>query len=184
MNDHFITRRAGLSDMPALLELQGLAFRHLATEFYDPSDMELALETVPLLTPDLVAEGNYLIHQRPDGTIIAGGGWSRRRPGYADATGEANRALDSHQAIVRTVLVHPDCARRGLGRRMMEVIETDAASHGVSHIMLTATLSGLPLYDAIGYTRLHPEAAELPNGRTIALVAMEKWLSERASRAA
>ena len=35
---------------------------------------------------------------------------------------------------------------------MMRLIEDDAAANGVDRLSLTATLSGVPLYVALGYT--------------------------------
>jgi GNAT superfamily N-acetyltransferase len=54
-------------------------------------------------------------------------------------------------AVIRAIFVHPRWSRRGLGRRVMQVAELGAASSGCPSAELVATLSGVPLYRALGY---------------------------------
>ncbi len=170
-------RLARPDDFDALLDLQRRATLGLNGGHYDLDAMRLALEEVPLLTRDLVDDGHYHVLADPRGAILAGGGWSCRAPGYAAASGEFADTLAPGQALVRAVNVDPLVARRGLGSRIMAIIEDDAAANGVRQLSLTATLPGKPLYQCLGYRILHPVEGRLSNGYIVRLYAMEKVLS-------
>ncbi len=45
----------------------------------------------------------------------------------------------------------PAFARRGVGRLILSLCETAAASEGFGRVQLAATLAGVPLYAACGY---------------------------------
>lgn len=171
-------------DLPVLMQLQTDAYRKLATRFYNRDDIEVALASVSLLTHDLVAEGHYFAVRNRAGVIVAAGGWSVRTPGYAVALTAEQEDLDRREAFVRSVMTHPDHARQGHGAALVAYIERDAAAAGMTRLTLTATLSGIPLYHALGYTDASPSFVELPNGRLIELLDMEKCLDPAARRAA
>ncbi|MBF9032429.1 GNAT family N-acetyltransferase [Rhodobacterales bacterium HKCCE3408] len=179
MTSHFRHRLACENDFDALLDLQRRATLGLSGDHYCLESMRLALSEVPILTPDLVTDGHYHVLTDSNGSIRAGGGWSRRTPGYADASGERLKILPSGHALVRAVNVDPAFARRGLGRRIMQLIEEDAVSHGIHHLSMTATMPGLPLYFGLGYRCLEPVEGKLSNGYTVRLQAMEKELCRR-----
>ncbi|MCY6382101.1 GNAT family N-acetyltransferase [Hoeflea prorocentri] len=184
MDQLFTHRLARPDDFGALMALLHRATLGLNDDHYDLDAMRLALKEVPLLTPDLVDDGHYHVLTGAEGAILAGGGWSCRAPGYAAASGEHAAALAPGQALVRAVNVDPTVARRGLGSRIMAIIEADAAAHGVRHLSLTATLPGKQLYDRLGYRTLHPVEGRLSNGYRVSLYAMEKVLSHDPDAAA
>lgn len=63
------------------------------------------------------------------------------------------------------MFTHPGFARRGLGRAIMELIETEAAIlGGAERLELCATLSGVPLYERLGYGAVEPVRLTLSNG--------------------
>ena len=175
---HLLAHRlARHDDFDALLDLQRRATLGLSGEHYDLDAMRLALTEVPILTRDLVEDGHYHVLADQAGVIRAGGGWSRRAPGYAAASGEQGKTLAQGHALVRAVNVDPAMARRGLGSRIMALIEADALANGIRHLSMTATLPGIPLYVRLGYRNTHPVEGKLSNGYTVHLQAMEKVLA-------
>ena len=91
--------------------------------------------------------------------LVACGGWSRRDKLYTggDAEGDA-RLLDpaTEPARVRAMFVRVDWTRRGLGRRILEDCEEAARAEGFTQLVLSATLAGLPLYQAFGFQEVEP----------------------------
>ena len=77
-------------------------------------------------------------------------------------------------AVLRALFVHPGHARQGIGRRLLAASEREAAAEGFRTFELVATLSGLALYEATGYTRHEPVPIRLPDGETIEAVRMTK----------
>lgn len=171
-----IWRRATACDVPALLDLQDSAFTEIGGAYYPMASIRHALDTVTMLSEDLVAEGHYFVLEQPGGPIAAAGGWSQARPGYATALPEAD-SIPAAQAIVRCVYVHPGFARRGLGTVIMERIEADARAHGIRLLTLTSTLPGLPLYRRMGYAHHGPELAEIGRGLSLEVHRMSKPLA-------
>ena len=176
MTHHFFHRPARADDFEALTDLQRRATLGLSGDHYCLESMRLALDEVPLLTRDLVEDGHYHVLTDPGGMIRAGGGWSRRVPGYAAASGEPGMALATGHALVRAVNVDPEFARRGLGRRIMQIIEADAIAQGITRLSMTATLPGIPLYARLGYRSMKPVEGRLSNGYSVRLQEMEKVL--------
>lgn len=171
-----IWRRATVRDVPALLDLQDSAFTEIGGAHYPMASIRHALNTVTMLSADLIAEGNYFVLEQPGGSIAAGGGWSQVRPGYATALAEPD-SMPATQAIVRCVYVNPDFARRGLGRAVMDHIEADARAHGIRCLTLTSTLPGLPLYRRMGYTHHGPETADIGQGLSLEVHRMSKCIA-------
>src|SRR6185503_5453073 len=96
--------------------------RALQAPYYSPAQMEAALGPVFGVDRQLIRDGTYFVIER-EGGILGCGGWSKRRSLYG---GDANRIepdpeLDPklHPARVRAFFVHPDWARRGIGRSIM-----------------------------------------------------------------
>ena len=70
--------------------------------------------------------------------------------------------------------VHPDWARRGLGRATLELCESEARRNGFSSAELMATLPGVRLYRSCGYASRTAIEHALPGGMAIRLVPMRK----------
>jgi GNAT superfamily N-acetyltransferase len=112
------------------------------------------------------------------GEIVACGGWSRRDKlytGSGDQEGDA-RLLDprTEPARVRAMFVRGDWTRRGLGRAILESCERAARAERFRSLALMATLPGEPLYRAFGFREVERTLVTLPDGVTLAGVAMER----------
>jgi GNAT superfamily N-acetyltransferase len=169
-------RLATPADVPALRVLIDVSVRGLSAGFYTNSQIESALKYVFGPDTHLIADGTYYVIEA--GGLVAAGGWGRRRTLYGgDQTRTAeDPPLDpaTEPARIRAFYVHPDHARRGLGRRLFERCATDAAGAGFRSLELMATLPGEPLYQALGFTAVERTAAVLPDGETLPLVRMTR----------
>jgi len=85
-------------------------------------------------------------------------------------------ALDAAAGEVTAVYVEPAAWRHGVGRGLLDAVETIARLRGVATARLDASLNAVAFYEAAGWRRERDAARTLPGGRTIACVAMTKTL--------
>jgi len=168
-------RPARLTDVPALNALIERSARALSVGFYSREQTEAAIRYVFGVDSNLVADGTYFAAEV--GTTLVGcGGWSRRRTLYGGdqrPVGDAD-LLDplAEAARVRAFFVHPDWARRGIGRHLLDACVAAAHAAGFRRLELMATLPGVPLYEAGGFASVEHVTDELPDGTRIEFVRM------------
>lgn len=169
-------RAASPDDLPALRALIAASVRALSVGFYDEAQRESGLRHVFGVDTQLIADGTYFVLVDDDGTLAACGGWSRRRTLYGgdQAKSGPDDLLDpaSEPARIRAFFVHPAFARRGLGRRLFTHCRDAARAEGFAALELMATLPGVPLYTALGFTPVVHENARLPDGVVLPMVRM------------
>ena len=92
--------------------------------------------------------------------------------------GRVDRLLDpaTEPARIRAMYTHPDHARRGIGRMILDFCEGAARAHGFASTELMATMSGVPLYKAAGYVEIEPRI-DVVDGVQVPLVRMRKELA-------
>jgi GNAT superfamily N-acetyltransferase len=174
-----LLRLATRDDLPALRELIPLSVRALSREHYTDAQIESGLRFV--FGPDtlLIDDGSYFVVDAGTG-LAAAGGWSRRDTlfGGDQAQRAEDRLLDPARepARIRAFYVHPDWARRGLGRRIVEACVDAARSAGFHRIELAATLPGIALYQACGFTAHEAFTAPTPDGVGLPVVRMSREL--------
>jgi GNAT superfamily N-acetyltransferase len=149
----------------------------LFPHFYDARQTASAAVYIGDLDSTLVEDGTYFVHEVGD-EIVACGGWSRRDKLYTGsgaADGDA-RLLDpaTEPARVRAMFVREDWTRRGLGRAILDSCERAARAEGFATLALMATLPGEPLYRAFGFRETGRTLVALPDGVSLAGVAMER----------
>jgi GNAT superfamily N-acetyltransferase len=175
-------RLATPADVPRLCDLIERSVRGLSVGFYTDAQIEAALRYV--FGPDtrLITDRTYYVSETPDGELVAAGGWGRRRTLYGgDQTKVGDDPLldpGTEPARVRAFFVHPDWARRGLGRALFERCAADAAPAGFRAAELMATLPGEPLYRALGFVAVERTAATLPDGVVLPMVRMTRPLPD------
>jgi GNAT superfamily N-acetyltransferase len=173
-------RLATLADIPALEELIPLSARKLQLGFYTAEQIEGALGTVFGVDTQLVRDGTYFVATDSDASdrVVGSGGWSKRKTLYGGDRGKTGpdplRDPATEPAMIRAFFIHPDYARRGIGRRIMELSEAGARAAGFRSIEIVATLPGEPLYATFAYTAVERFAIPLPNGATMPVVRMRK----------
>jgi GNAT superfamily N-acetyltransferase len=169
-------RPAVMEDLPALTALIAASVRELSVGFYSEAQRESGLRCVFGIDTQLITDGTYFVCVDARGTLAASGGWSRRRTLYGgdQAKSGPDDLLDPARepARIRAFFVHPDFARRGLGRRLFAHCRDAARAEGFTALELMATLPGVPLYTALGFTPVVHEDARLPDGVVLPMVRM------------
>jgi GNAT superfamily N-acetyltransferase len=176
---HWFIRLATLDDIPALEALIPLSVRKLQAETYSITQIEAALGTVFGVDTQLIRDGSYYVAQAGS-AIVGSGGWSRRKTlfGGDHAPAKDDSFLDTacEPARVRAFFMHPAWARRGIGRAILAECEAAAAGMGFRTLELSATLAGVPLYTAGGFTAVETISVALANGLMLPVVRMRKSL--------
>jgi GNAT superfamily N-acetyltransferase len=172
-------RLATNADLPAIRTLIEASVRGLSTGIYTPEQIESGLTYVFGADTQLIADATYYVIEER-GQIAASGGWSRRRTLYGgdQHKSAADPLLDARTdaARIRAFFVHPAYARRGLGRMLFDACLRAARAEGFHAFELGATLPGVPLYHALGFTPHERVDAALPNGVVLPIVRMTRSL--------
>ena len=169
-------RLATAEDVPALSALIERSVRALGAGWYDEAQLESAIRHVFGVDTHLIADGTYYVVEDVDGPVACGG-WSRRATLYG---GDQHRSSDddplldpaTQAARIRAFFVHPDWTRRGLASRLLAACEEAAERSGFASFELAATLSGVPLYAALGFEARERLAIQMPDGRELPVVRM------------
>lgn len=173
-------RTATAADRSDILALQHLSLRALGRAFYNERQIESYLRHVPTLEDYLLDDASYFVlYEREE--LAACGGWSLRAPAYGALVHGSAEQPQRNLPKVRAMFVHPDCARRGHGRRVLEAIEAAIVGAGYDEAVVDATLGGVLLYERCGYIPDGETEAQLPDGCRMRFVSMHKHLS-RAER--
>ena len=197
-------RLATPEDVPAIAALIPLSARELSRGFYTQEQTEAAIRHV--FGPDtrLIADGTYFVAEEAAtngaartatraathgaaGTasvarseVVGCGGWSRRRTLYGgDQMKSAEDPLLDPRvdaARIRAFFVHPDFARRGVGRRILEACLDAARAAGFRRVELASTLPGVPFYRVFGFEEREALEAPMPGGAGLPVVRMEREL--------
>lgn len=170
-------RTAVPADIPALTALIAASVRVLQAPDYTESQREGALKSVYGVDTQLIADRTYFVAE-VDGTIVACGGWSKRKTlfGADHCAGREDSLLDPacDAAKIRAFFVHPGWVRRGIGTRVLEACESAALAAGFRRFEMGATLTGVALYKARGYREVEEIGVPLGNGELLPIVRMEK----------
>ena len=184
-HEGLVSRLASPDDVPALTELMNAAITELQRDFLDGAQIESSRAIMNLDT-ELIEDGTYFVIETTDDKLAGCGGWSRKRDlaGHDGSKGRSGRLLDPavDPAEVRAMYTHPEFARRGVGRLILELCESAAAQEGFSRLELMATISGYPLYLAYGFEPI-ARVDDSTGGAAVPLVKMTKTIHpDRARR--
>ncbi len=173
----FSIRLAVATDAAAIAELMEASIVELQRGFLTPAQIA-ASHAVMGLDQQLIADGTYYLVET-DGRLAGSGGWSNRATLYGgdhSTNLRDARLLDpaSEPARIRAMYTHPDFARRGVGRMVLETCEAAAVEHGFRRFELMATLAGEPLYEASGYRAVERIESAPVDEISVPLVRMEK----------
>ncbi len=170
-------RVARKDDIAELENLIPLSVRTLLKPYYSPAQMAAALGPVWGVDSQLIQDGTYFIVEY-EKQVIGCGGWSKRNALFGGSSELAvNTTLlnpEQHPARIRAFFVHPQWARRGVGRALLLACETAIHEAGFHKAELVATLAGEPLYAALGFVALQRYQIELPNDISLPAVRMGK----------
>ena len=179
----FRVRLATMQDIPALRDLIELSVRVLQRGDYSAEQLEAALGTVYGVDTQLIADGTYFAAEVEEASrkeMVACGGWSMRKTLFGSDHGPNRNSelLDPSRdaAKIRAFFVHPKWVRRGLGTLILTTCEDAAYAQGFRRFEMGATLTGVRMYAARGYTKDETIEAPLPNGLSLTVVRMTKTL--------
>jgi len=151
----------------------------LGSADYSPQQLSSALSHLFGVDSRLIEDGTYYVVEA-EGRPVACGGWSRRRTlfGGDQYSDRSDDGLDprTEAARIRAFFVHPDWARRGLARLLLEHCERAARASGFRRLELMATLTGIPLYERDGFRIVERQELELPDGVRFPLARMTRDL--------
>jgi len=165
-----ILRDATHDDLPALLEIQNHAIRHLTAAW---TETEETLAERSRWFEDRKAQNlPVIVAVDDDGHVLGFGSYGlfRTKPGY--------RFTAEH-----SVYVIAEAQGQGIGRALLAEIETRAAHNGI-HVLVAVidgeNLASITLHERAGYS----SAGRLPQvgakfGRWLDLILMSKLLDER-----
>jgi GNAT superfamily N-acetyltransferase len=172
-----VIRKAVLADLPEIERIMRASMSGLGGPWYDGDQVSSAVQFIAVPDRNLIEDGTYFVIEE-EGRLVACGGWSARTKLFSGpesqdrAEGWLNPATDA--ARIRAMFVDPAYARRGLGRRILEAAEADAAQAGFRTFQLMATLPGVPLYRACGYEEIERTEIELPDGARLDCILMQR----------
>lgn len=171
-------RLARHSDLDALKALMDAAISELQKDFLDAGQIASSRAIMGLDT-QLIDDGTYFIVET-DGQLAGCGGWSRRATLYGGdhSPGRDAALLDPARepARIRAMYTHPGHARKGVGRMILTLCEEAARQEGFRRAEMMATLAGVPLYRACGYSPIE-DVVDRRGGAPVPLVRMGKALA-------
>jgi N-acetylglutamate synthase-like GNAT family acetyltransferase len=173
-------RLATMQDVSALQQLIRASVNALSAEHYSANQIASALVHVFGVDSQLIQDETYFVAE-VDNDIVGSGGWSKRKTlfgGDQAKSGASDPLLnpETDAARIRAFYVHPQCARRGVGSRILDACEDGARRAGFSRAELVATLPGEPLYLARGYEKAEAVSLETPDGESLPAFRMTKRL--------
>src|SRR5215218_7744867 len=167
------SRLATADDVPALDPLVRAAIEELQKGFLDGAQIRSS-HAIMGIDRQLIDDGTYFVIES-GGLPVGCGGWSRRATLYGgDHSGGRDSALldpSKEPARVRAMYTRPGFTRRGIGRLILSLCESAAAAEGFTRLELMSTLSGRPLYAAVGFEAIE-EVADAAGGVPVPLIKM------------
>jgi GNAT superfamily N-acetyltransferase len=172
-------RPAQNEDIDQIDHLISLSAHQLSRGYYSREQVEGALMGVFGVDTQLIKDQTYFVIEE-NGQMLACGGWSYRATlfGNDHLSARDPRRLDpeTEAAKIRAFFVHPDHARRGLGKYLLQYCEQCAREAGFKKAELGATLPGKELYEKFGY-QPGPQVDHLmENGLYLQVIPMSKKL--------
>lgn len=183
MPEPITVRLADPEDVEALNVLIRESAAALSRGYYTPEQIDSAIRFVFGVDTTLIADRTYYAVES-GGELVGCGGWSRRGALYG---GDQRRMVEApvldpatDPARIRAFFVSPAHARKGIGRRLLDVCTAAAQREGYRSLELMATLPGVPLYQACGFEAVEEVSDRLPNGVSVPFVRMRRAMADDA----
>lgn len=172
----FTIRKAKIDDRPEIAQLIAESVRKLSREDYDEREIELSIKTVFGVDTQLITDETYFVAESEDGKIVGCGGWSKRKTLYGASIYSQTRDSselnpDGDAAKIRAFFIHPEWARKGIGKAILEKCESEAKAHGFKSAEMMATLPGVKLYAVCGYQG--DEEVKVPVGENVDIICVK-----------
>jgi ribosomal protein S18 acetylase RimI-like enzyme len=145
MSNQIAIRQATLDDLADLVRLRRTMFESMG--FDDGAQLDAADAAARAYFAEAIPAGQFhgWLAVTPTGTAVGSGGIviDRHPPGPSNLSGRAG--------YIMNVVTAPGYRRRGIARRMMQVMLEWLAARGIEHVTLHATEAGRPLYRELGF---------------------------------
>ena len=175
------SRPATPDDVPALQALIARSGVALSVGYYTPEQAQAITRHVFGVDSQLIADRSYHVIEHA-ASIVACGGWSRRRTlfGGDQAKAVSDPLLDPavDPARIRAFFVEPSMARRGLGRMLMDRCLREARAAGFRALELVSTLPGELLYAALGFEVTERFELSLPGPIEVPVARMRRSIAD------
>ncbi|MDU8945394.1 GNAT family N-acetyltransferase [Ovoidimarina sediminis] len=140
MASDVITLRTAISaDIPPLRRILTGSYTRLLKSSYPPSTQVTAVPIISQVNPALVTSGTYYVAVDQEDRVLGGGGWTRSIKGGGIAD-------------VRHMVTDYRYLRRGIARRVMMGIVSEARHTGISRLECLSTRMAVPFYEAMGFS--------------------------------
>jgi GNAT superfamily N-acetyltransferase len=173
--ERLASRLATRDDIPALEPLMQAAIDELQKGFLDAAQIRSS-RAIMGLDRQLIDDETYFVIES-GGLAVGCGGWSRRATLYGGdhSAGRDSALLDPSKdaARIRAMYTRPGFTRRGIGRLILTLCESAAAAEGFTRLELMSTLSGRPLYTAVGFEVIEG-VVDASGGVPVPLISMGK----------
>ncbi|SDK85516.1 GNAT family N-acetyltransferase [Natronorubrum texcoconense] len=150
-------REAESTDAESIADVHAASIRDLGPAAYDAEQVRAWLSNVPPEGYPLGGPDHHIVVaelEGEDGVEIAGFGLLDCDPdGRDDSTGE-----------IGAVYVHPDHVREGIGRAILEALESAASDAGLETLVLTASRNAIEFYRRQGYEGVETVSLEMEAG--------------------
>jgi putative acetyltransferase len=132
--EDIIIRRAHLSDHSRIVQLQQCSLQVLCQKDY-------SVEQVKVLLKD---KRDYKNWKWGETVFVAE--YERTIVGFAAR----------NQNWITAVYVHPEFTRKGIGSRLLNILEDDSRACGINSLFVDASITAKPFYDSLGYQMRTP----------------------------
>ena len=141
------------SDLDAIAAMQETSIMTLGAPTYGEAKARAWARLGYQFRHDLLGEGGFWVAEQ-DQRLLGVGGWSPD-------------SLEADLAWIRYLFVHPEVARRGIGRRLVEHAERSAYAAERPRLRVWSSLNAVGFYRAVGF--LPERRARWPVQRAIEL---------------
>ena len=151
-------RDARIEDAPYIAEVHVASVEAINTSLYTPEEIESWSKPRTIANyQELIRNREFLIAEAENGIVGFG-------------------VLNPSSCTIEAVYVSPETTGRGIGMELMRKLEERAASLGLNHLQLNASLNAVPFYRKAGYLGDAQEKYKLQTGVEIACIPMSKTI--------
>ena len=164
MQPQVITLRTSAEgDIAAVDQLLSQSYSRLLRADYPPSVQVTAIPIIARANPSLITSGRYYLAVDQDDQVLGAGGWSRSIKG-------------GQVADIRHVVTDYRHQRRGIARRIMMAIISEARQAGVTRLDCLSTRTARRFYGAMGFETLGAITVALRPGIEFPAIRMQRSL--------
>ncbi|MDQ2051160.1 GNAT family N-acetyltransferase [Natronolimnohabitans sp. A-GB9] len=160
-------REARATDAATIADVHAASIRELGPEAYDDRQVRAWRSNVdPERYPLEEADARMIVAERGDDGLV----------GFGLLDLEPNDADDPSVGTIGAVYVHPEHVREGIGRTILETLESIARDAGLETLGLTASKNAIGFYERQGYEGVETVALEMTDGVSLEALRMRKQL--------